>query len=96
MPNRWRQRHAQLGFEHWVLDGPPWPNPVGICDLLGTPNAPVSKITSSATKVMHLCSISNDINQTGFFNDSISLPSKLFLTQCKIGTNIKLRNAVVK
>ena len=19
----WRQRHAQLGFEHWVLDGPP-------------------------------------------------------------------------
>ena len=21
--NEWCQRHAQLGFEHWVLDGPP-------------------------------------------------------------------------
>ena len=38
MPNKW---HAQLGFEHWVLDGPKM---VGFCDLLGTPYAPVSKI----------------------------------------------------
>ena len=23
VPNGWCQRHAQVGFEHWVLDGPP-------------------------------------------------------------------------
>ena len=23
VPNGWCQRHAQLGFEHWVLDGSP-------------------------------------------------------------------------
>ena len=44
MPNGWRQHHAQLGFEHWVLDGSPSPKMVGFCDLLGTPYAPVSKI----------------------------------------------------
>ena len=38
--------HAQLGFENWVLDGPPCPKMVGFCDLLGTPYAPVSKIPS--------------------------------------------------
>ena len=35
---------AQLGFEHWALDGPSSPKTVGFCDLLGTPYAPVSKI----------------------------------------------------
>ena len=37
--------HAQLGFEHWVLDkhlDPKWL----VCDLLGTPYATVSKIPS--------------------------------------------------
>ena len=46
MPNGWRQRHAQLGFEHWVLDEPFGPKTVEFCDLLGTPYAPVSKIPS--------------------------------------------------
>ena len=46
MQNGWRQRHAQLGFEHWVLDEPPWPKTVEFCDLLGTAYAPVSKIPS--------------------------------------------------
>ena len=46
MPNGWCQQHAQLGVEHWVLDGPPLPKMVEFCDLLGTPYAPVSKIPS--------------------------------------------------
>ena len=37
VPNGWRQHHAQLGFEHWVLDGPPCPKTVEFYDLLGTP-----------------------------------------------------------
>ena len=45
-PMVWRQLHAQLEFEHWVPDGPPWPKTVGFCDLLGTPYAPGSKIPS--------------------------------------------------
>ena len=49
MPNGWCQRHAQLGFEHWVLDGP---QTVGFCDLLGTPYAPVSKIPSVKAQYM--------------------------------------------
>ena len=44
MPNGWCQQHAQLGYEHWVLDGPPISKTVGFCDLLGTPYAPVSEI----------------------------------------------------
>ena len=27
--NGWCQQHAQLGFEHWVLDGPPLPKWLG-------------------------------------------------------------------
>ena len=42
----WCQWHAQLEFEHWVLDEPPWPKMVNFCDLLGTAYAPVSKIPS--------------------------------------------------
>ena len=43
VPNGWCQRHAQLGFEHWVLEGPLWSKTVGFCDLHGNPYAPVSK-----------------------------------------------------
>ena len=28
--------NQNVGFEHWVLDGPSWPNSVRFCDLLGT------------------------------------------------------------
>ena len=38
--------HAQLGCEHWLLDGTPWPKTVGFCDLLGTSYAPDSEILS--------------------------------------------------
>ena len=43
VPIQW---HAQLGCEHWALQGPPWSKTVGFCDLLGTSYAPVSKILS--------------------------------------------------
>ena len=47
--SKWRelcQRHAQLGFEYRLLDGPPWPTTIELSDLLGTLYAPVSKIPS--------------------------------------------------
>ena len=46
MPNRWRQWHAQLVCEHWVLDKPSLSKMVGIYDLLGTLNEPVSRLSS--------------------------------------------------
>ena len=46
MISGWLQQKLQLGFEDWVLDGPPGPKMVGFCVLLGTPYAPVSKTPS--------------------------------------------------
>ena len=46
MISGWLQLKSQLGFEDWVLDGPPGPKMVEFCVLLGTPYAPVSKIPS--------------------------------------------------
>ena len=34
-PNGWCQQHAQLGFEHWVLDGPLDPKCLGFVIYLG-------------------------------------------------------------
>jgi hypothetical protein len=36
VPNGWRQPHAQLGFEHWVLDGPLDPKRLGFVIYLVT------------------------------------------------------------
>ena len=52
MPNGSRQCHAQLGFEHWVLEKPSRPKTVEFCDLLGTAYATVSKIPSVNGMIM--------------------------------------------
>ena len=79
VPNGWSQRHAQLRFENWVLDGPPRTKTVGFCDLLGTPHAPVSKIPSVKRKTCFA-----DLRRLLF----ITLGDRRFITSVQV--NIKV------
>ena len=48
-----------LGCDHWALAGPPWSKTVGLCDILGTLYALVSRIVS-VTADLHTQDIPNE------------------------------------
>ena len=78
-PNGRCQRHARLGFEHWVHTRS-WPKMVGFCDLLGTPYAPVSKIPSVKSFSDLLPKLRNQLTKNAnFWHQSLFSMSKINL-----------------